>query len=57
MVVTALNLGPFAGFIVASYAITGVVIAGLIGWLVLDGRRQARSLAALEDRGIRRRSG
>ena len=30
--------------------------AGLIGWLIADGRRQRAALADLEARGVRRRS-
>ena len=56
MLLLALSLGPFAGFIIAAYSITAVVIVSLIAWLVFDGRRQAQTLAALESRGIRRRS-
>ena len=52
-----MNLGPYAGFIWASYACTGLVIGGLIGWLIVDGNRQARALADLEARGVKRRSG
>ncbi len=52
----AINLGPFAGFILSAYAVTALVIGVLIVWLVLDGKRQARALADLEQRGIRRRS-
>jgi heme exporter protein D len=44
------------GFIFASYAVTLVVMAGLILWVILDRRRQDRRLAELEARGIRRRS-
>ena len=44
------------GYIVGSYAITALVLLGLIGWVVLDGRAQQRRLADLEARGIRRRS-
>ena len=51
-----MNLGPYAGFIWASYAIAALVIAALTGWLVIDGQRQARALADLEARGIKRRS-
>ncbi len=51
-----MTLGPYAAFIVASYAIAACVIAAMIGWLWIDGRRQSRALAALEARGIRRRS-
>jgi heme exporter protein D len=49
-------LGPHAGFIVAAYAVTALVLAGLIVWVVADQRAQARALADLEARGVRRRS-
>jgi heme exporter protein D len=51
-----MNLGPHAGFIWASYATVALALAGLIGWLVFDGRRLQRKLDALEARGVRRRS-
>ncbi len=51
-----MDLGPHAGVILACYAAVTLVIAGLILWLVADGRRLALQLAALEERGIRRRS-
>lgn len=51
-----LGLGQHAAFIVISYVATAVVIAGLIGWLLADGRRQRKALADLEARGVRRRS-
>ena len=46
-----------AGFIIAAYLVTTVVVVGMIVWIVLDGRLQRRRLAELEARGIRRRSG
>ena len=46
-----------AGFIIAAYLVTMVVVVGMIVWIVLDGRLQRRRLAELEARGIRRRSG
>ena len=49
-------LGPHAGYIVACYAATLAVIAGLIAWIVVDHRVQNRRLADLEARGVRRRS-
>jgi heme exporter protein D len=52
-----MDLGPHAGFIWASYAAAAVVVAALIVWLVLDGRRQQRLVDDLEARGVRRRSG
>lgn len=51
-----MDLGPQAAFIWLSYLVTVLAIAGLIGWLVLDGRRHGRKLAELEARGVRRRS-
>ena len=51
-----MQLGPHAHFIVAAYGVAALVIAALIGWLIDDGRRQSRALAALEARGIKRRS-
>ena len=53
---TMLDLGPHAGFIIASYAIFAAVVIGLIVWVVQDGAAQRRALADLEARGIRRRS-
>ncbi len=51
-----MDLGPHAAFIWISYAAVIVTVAGLIVWLIADGRRQTAELEALEDRGIRRRS-
>ena len=45
-----------AGFIVAAYLTTAVVLVALVLWIVADGRTQRRRLADLEARGIRRRS-
>ena len=45
-----------AGFIVASYSVTALVIAGLVLRAVIDHRIQVRALADLEARGIGRRS-
>ena len=50
------NLGPHADFIVAAYAVTVLVVAAMIGWVVLDHRAQKRSLARLEAHGVTRRS-
>jgi heme exporter protein D len=43
-------------FIVGSYAAAFVIVAGLIGWVMLDFRAQRRALADLERRGLTRRS-
>jgi heme exporter protein D len=50
------GLGPHAVFILASYAITAVVFAGLIAWLIATGRRHQRTLDALHAQGVTRRS-
>ncbi|MFM9941376.1 MAG: heme exporter protein CcmD [Hyphomicrobiaceae bacterium] len=47
---------PHSVFIAASYAVVALVVAALIAWVILDGRRLARDLARLEAQGIRRRS-
>jgi heme exporter protein D len=52
-----LDLGPHAAYIWASYAVVAVVLAGLVVWLVVDGRRQQRLLDELDARGVTRRSG
>jgi heme exporter protein D len=52
-----MSLGPYASFIVTSYAAAAVVVAILIGWIVLDYRNQTQRLRELEERGITRRSG
>jgi heme exporter protein D len=51
-----MSLGPYASFIVTSYAAAAAVVAILIGWIVLDYRSQTQRLRELEERGITRRS-
>ena len=50
------DLGPHAGFIWLSYAAAAFCILGLVLWVWTDELMQKRRLAALERRGIRRRS-
>jgi heme exporter protein D len=45
-----------AFFITLSYAVTALVIAGLILRAFIDHRIQTRALAELESRGVGRRS-
>jgi heme exporter protein D len=52
-----MSLGPYASFIVTSYAAAALVVALLIVWVVLDYRNQTRRLHELERSGITRRSG
>ena len=49
-------MSAHAGFIVAAYGVTAVVLVALVLWVVIDGRAQRRRLADLEARGITRRS-
>ena len=50
-------LGPYASFIVTSYALVALVLVLLIGWIVIDYRTQTQRLRALEESGVLRRSG
>jgi len=52
-----MSLGPYASFIVTSYAAAALVVAILIGWIVLDYRSQTRRLRELDRSGFTRRSG
>ncbi|MBM3543652.1 MAG: heme exporter protein CcmD [Alphaproteobacteria bacterium] len=50
------DLGPHAIYILAAYAVTFVALGVLAFMIVEDDRKQRRTLAELEARGIRRRS-
>ena len=50
------SLGPYAGFIVSSYALVAFVVLVLIVWIAADLRRQQKALRELEARGVTRRS-
>lgn len=51
-----MDLGPHAAFIWASYGAVIVIVGALIGWTLLDARRQANAIADAERRGLKRRS-
>jgi heme exporter protein D len=51
-----MNLGPYAGFILAAYGTAVVVVGALIAWVVADHRAQTRILDDLEAGGTTRRS-
>lgn len=51
------GLGPHAGFILASYGASALVLAGLTLAILRDHRAQKRALEALERRGAGRTSG
>jgi heme exporter protein D len=50
-------LGPYAAFIVTSYALVAAVVLILIIWIAVDYRRQKQRLREIEASGITRRSG
>jgi heme exporter protein D len=50
------ELGTHAGFIIAAYGASVVIILTLIVWIVADYRAQLRDLADLERQGVTRRS-
>jgi heme exporter protein D len=52
-----MSLGPYASFIVTSYALVTAVVLILIVWIAIDYRRQKARLRELEAGGIVRRSG
>jgi heme exporter protein D len=52
-----ISLGPYASFIVTSYAAAALVVVILIGWIVLDYRSQTQRLRELDRSGVTRRSG
>jgi heme exporter protein D len=52
-----MSLGPYAAFIVTSYALVAAMVLVLIGWIALDYRRQQQRLRELEASGVVRRSG
>ena len=52
-----MSLGPYASFIVTSYALVTAVVLFLIVWIAIDFRRQKQRLRELEQSGIVRRSG
>ncbi|WP_417671330.1 heme exporter protein CcmD [Roseibium sp.] len=49
-----MDLGPHAGFIIASYAVCFGVVLALIAWVRLDKARLDATLQDLSDRGISR---
>ena len=49
-------MSAHALYVTAAYCITAIVLAGLIGWILLDQRARKRELAELEAAGVRRRS-
>jgi heme exporter protein D len=52
-----MSLGPYASFIVTSYALVAGVVLFLIVWIAIDYNRQKQRLRELEASGVSRRSG
>ena len=52
-----MSLGPYASFIVTSYALVAAVVLMMIVWIILDYRHQQVRLRELEASGVVRRSG
>jgi heme exporter protein D len=52
-----MSLGPYASFIVGSYALVALVLVLLIGWIVIDYRSQTLRLREFDESGVTRRSG
>lgn len=50
------GLGEHAGFIVAAYAVTAVVVLALLAWVYGDVSARKRELRELEAQGVTRRS-
>ncbi len=49
-----MDLGPHAGFILASYGLCLATVLGLIAWVRIDKAIQERALKDLAARGISR---
>jgi heme exporter protein D len=45
-----------AGFVIASYAVSVLVIGALMLWIALGQRARKAELAALDEAGVKRRS-
>ena len=52
-----MSLGPYASFIVTSYALVAAIVLLLIVWIAIDYRNQKQRLRELEASGVVRRSG
>jgi heme exporter protein D len=52
-----MSLGPYASFIVTSYALVTLVVLILIAWIAIDYRNQRQRLRELDESGVTRRSG
>lgn len=51
-----MDFGPHSSFILISYALSFVMVLGLVGWTLADYARQKKHLAELEQRNPRRQA-
>ncbi|MEP3045540.1 MAG: heme exporter protein CcmD [Roseibium sp.] len=49
-----MNLGPHAGFILASYGLCAVTVLCLIAWVRIDKAAQEKALDELAEQGVAR---
>ncbi|QDG75481.1 heme exporter protein CcmD [Labrenzia sp. PHM005] len=49
-----MDLGPHAGFIIASYGLCLLTVVALIAWVRIDKTAQEKALKDLADQGITR---
>lgn len=49
-----MDLGPHAGFIIASYGLCLLTVLALIAWVRIDKANQERALKELAEQGIAR---
>ncbi|MET1415963.1 heme exporter protein CcmD [Roseibium sp. HPY-6] len=49
-----MDLGPHAGFILASYGLCLLTVLALVAWVKIDKANQERALKELADQGISR---
>ncbi|MGI9378640.1 MAG: heme exporter protein CcmD [Methyloligellaceae bacterium] len=50
------DLGPHAGFIIASYVCAIAILMILIGWIYLSRRKLNQQMAVYEEQGLLRKS-
>jgi heme exporter protein D len=50
------GFGPHVAFVAAAYFAAAAIVIALVLWIMIDGRRLRRRIAALEAAGVRRRS-
>ena len=49
-----MDLGPHAGFILASYGLCTLTVLGLVAWVRIDKAMQEKALKELAEQGVSR---